>query len=484
MKVLFVASEAVPFVKTGGLADVMGSLPKELCKTGIDARVVLPKYEDIPKDYKDKMVTVATSQIHIYGRTQHFNIQKLDIDGVITYFIDNEYFFKRHGLYGHFDDAERYAFFCRAALMLMELVNFVPNVIHSHDWHAALTGVYLKAYYQEHGMYKDIKNIFTIHNLKYQGIFDKSVFFDLLDLEWDYFKSDKLEYYDKVNFMKGGIVFADMVSTVSGTYAQEIQSPYFGEALDGLLSACSHKLTGIVNGIDYDFYNPATDKTIACNYTKKNARLQKAKNKAELRERFGLGTNLKPNMDTVPMIAMISRLVDSKGFDLVLNILDELLYNENAQFVILGSGDQHIIDRLHEIQSRHQHKLALYIGFSEELAHQIYASSDMFVMPSLYEPCGLSQMMAMRYGSLPIVRETGGLQDTVHAYNKHTGEGNGFSFYQYADWDLLATIRRALDIYNHEPQIWDKLVIQAMSSDYSWNNSAKAYKEMYAAVLQ
>lgn len=483
MKVLFVAAEAVPFIKTGGLADVIGSLPKELCKSGIDARVVLPKYEDIPQEYKDKMVTVASSQFVIYGSTRHFNIQKLTVDGVVTYFIENDYFFKRHGLYGHFDDAERFAFFCRAAMMLIELVDFVPDVIHSHDWHAALTGVYLRAYYQEHGKYTNIKNVFTIHNLKYQGIFDKSVFFDLLDLEWNYFSSDKLEYHDKVNFMKGGIIFADMVSTVSGTYAKEIQSPYFGEALDGLLSACSHKLTGIVNGIDYDFYNPAKDTMIPFNYTVDNVRQQKVKNKAALREKLGLNSHIKPNMDTVPMIAMISRLVDSKGFDLVLNILDELLYNENAQFVVLGTGDWHIVNRLHEIQNRHSHKLAVYIGFDEKLAHQIYAAADMFVMPSLYEPCGLSQMMAMRYGALPIVRETGGLYDTVHAYNKHTGEGNGFSFYQYADWDLLATIRRALDVYNHEPKAWNQLVVQAMESDYSWNNSAKTYTTMYEKIL-
>lgn len=483
MKVLFVAAESVPFVKTGGLADVIGSLPKELCKSGIDARVVLPKYEEIAQEYKDKMVTVASSQILIYGRTQSFNIQKLVVDKVTYYFIDNEHYFKRRGLYGHFDDAERFAFFCRAALMLIDLVDFVPDVVHSHDWHAALTGVYLHAYYQDKGQYSNMKNVFTIHNLKYQGIFDKSVFFDLLDLDWSYFKSDTLEYYDKVNFMKGGIIFADMVSTVSGTYAKEIQSPYFGEALDGLLSSCSHKLTGIVNGIDYDFYNPTKDPMIKFNYTVDDARAQKAKNKAALRDKLGLNSNLKPNMDIVPMIAMISRLVDSKGFDLVLNILDELLYNENAQFVVLGTGDWHIVNRLHEIQSRHSHKLAIYIGFDESLAHEIYAAADMFVMPSLYEPCGLSQMMAMRYGALPIVRETGGLYDTVHAYNKHTGEGNGFSFYQYADWDLLATIRRALDVYNHEPQSWNQLVVQAMESDYSWHNSAQAYKDVYEKIL-
>lgn len=484
MKVLFVAAEAVPFIKTGGLADVIGSLPKELCKSGVDARVVLPKYEDIPQEYKDKMTTVASSQIFMYGRTQYFDVQTLTIDGVTSYFIDNEYFFKRHGLYGHFDDAERYAFFCRAAMILLELVDFVPDVIHSHDWHAALTGVYLRAHYQEHGKYTNVRSIFTIHNLKYQGIFDKSVFFNLLDLDWKHFTADGLEYHDKVNFMKGGIIFADMVSTVSGTYAREIQSPYFGEALDGLLNACSEKLTGIVNGIDYDFYNPAKDPMIPFNYTKSNAASRKAKNKAALREKLGLNKHLKPNMNAVPLIAMISRLVDSKGFDLVLNILDELLYNENAQFVILGTGDWHIVSRLQELQNRHSHKLSVQIGFDEELAHQIYAAADMFVMPSLYEPCGLSQMMAMRYGALPIVRETGGLNDTVHAYNKHTGKGNGFSFYQYADWDLLSTIRRALDIYSHEPKTWKKLVNQAMSCDYSWYNSAKAYREMYERVQQ
>ena len=482
MNVLFVASESVPFVKTGGLADVIGSLPQELKKLGADVRVVLPKYSEIPAAFQEKMTYINRASITIIDHVHEFNVWELRQRGVIFYFIENAYLFERNFIYGHWDDAERFIFFSRAALMIPQLAGFYPDVIHTHDWHTALVNLYLKEHYQRRGHLVNTKSVFTIHNLKYQGIFDKKVFFEMMDLPERLFRADVMEYFDAVNFMKAGINYADLVTTVSETYAQEIQTPELGEGLDKLLHACRNKLRGIVNGIDYEFYSPRYDKLITNNYTSDTFRKQKQKNKTALRSLLGLAAPLRAYMGNVPLVAVISRLNESKGFELLLNIMDELLSKESMQLVILGTGDQYLVDRLNVLARRYQNKLAVKITFDETLAHQIYAAADIFAMPSRYEPCGLSQMIAMRYGALPVVRETGGLKDTVRPYNQYTQEGTGFSFANYTDWDLLAAMKRALDVYAHDHLTWDILVNNAMNTDYSWSNSAKKYLNLYQEI--
>lgn len=479
MKILFVASEAVPFVKTGGLADVIGSLPTALQKLGHDISVVIPKYATIPYEYQQQMQYVGRTQVQILDHNHEFNLLTLKHNNITFYFIENAALFERSSLYGYWDDAERFIFFCRAALLVPGMTGFIPDIIHSHDWHAALTGIYLKAHYHSQGHLLHTKSIFTIHNLKYQGIFDKNVFFHMMDLNHSYFNAYCLEYYDNVNFMKGGIVFADLVTTVSSTYAWEIQTPQFGENLHDLLHSKKDRLIGIVNGLDYDTYNPSYDQYTAHKFNVDNVKAQKKLNKIVLRKQVGLSEHLDNNMDTVPLLAIVSRLTESKGFELLINIMDELLYNERLQIVVLGTGDEYLVNRLFELSHRHQQKISVNIKFEEALAQQIYAASDIFLMPSRYEPCGLSQMIAMRYGSLPIVHETGGLKDTVIPYNQYTGEGNGFSFSNYNQNELLATIKTTLDIYKHNPNVWNHLVAQAMSMDYSWNNAAKEYSKAY-----
>lgn len=483
MKILFVASEAVPFVKTGGLADVIGSLPQALRQSGHDVRVALPLYSAISNNYRAQMQFVGRDHVQILDHNHEFNVFSLEHKGITFYFIENAALFERDKLYGHWDDAERFIFFSRAVLLLPGMTGFVPDVFHSHDWHAALVGVYLKAHYQTKGYLSNAKSVFTIHNLKYQGIFDKNVFFHMMDLDYSYFNFGALEYYDSINFMKAGIVAADLVTTVSSTYAWEIQTPEFGETLHTLLQSKRDRLIGIVNGLDYELYNPAHDQHIPHKYNLQNFKTQKRLNKAELRHKLGLCDSLCTNMDNVPMLSIVSRLTESKGFELLLNVMDELLCNERIQIVVLGTGDDYLVHRLWELAHRHQQKLSVNIKFEEALAQQIYAASDIFLMPSRYEPCGLSQMMAMRYGTLPVVHETGGLRDTVQPYNQYTGEGTGFSFANYNQWELLATIKKALDTYTHATDVWNSLVAQAMTRDYSWNNSAREYAAAYERLF-
>lgn len=470
-KILHVAAEAVPFVKTGGLADVIGSLPKELKKQGLDVRVVLPKYGDIPQKYKDEMQFVTHFEVAVGWRQKYCGIATLEYEGVTFYFIDNEEYFGRSGLYGHFDDAERFAFFCRAVLEMLPQLEYQPDVIHSHDWHAALVSIFLRTQYDS-SFYQGIRTLFTIHNLRYQGVFTKEIMGDILGLDWEYFRPDALEFYGSINFMKGGIVASDLISTVSDTYAQEIQYPFFGEQLDGLLRARKMDLVGIVNGIDYDIYNPASDPHIASSYDV-NSIDQKMVNKLKLQEQLGL-----PLKREVPVIAIISRLVSAKGLDLVAHIFDELIAYEDVQLVVLGTGEEQYQNLFQHAAWTYPSKVSVHINFDEALAHQIYAGADMFLMPSLYEPCGIGQLIALRYGTLPIVRETGGLKDTVHAFSKYTCEGNGFTFAPYNAHDMFYTIKRALGMYYDKPT-WRRIVENAMNSDFSWRYSAQKYISLY-----
>jgi len=471
LKVLFVASEAAPFAKTGGLGDVTAALPQELRRQGIDARVIIPKYGSMPEEWKTKLSLQAIFQVSLSWRQQYCGIEKLDIDGVPFYFVDNEYYFKRSGLYGHYDDAERFSFFCRAVLEALPQLEFQPHILHCHDWHTGMVSVFLSAHYRRNPFYERIKTLFTIHNLKYQGIFPKDILHNLLNLGWEYFTPDGIEFYDKINFMKAGLIFSDLVNTVSPTYALEIQHAYFGEKLEGVLKNRKYSLSGIINGIDYNFYNPATDPKVFVNYDQ-HSKQRKAKNKINLQKMLGLP----PAVDT-PLIAMSTRLVEAKGLDLVIRVLGEILASD-VQLVILGQGDEHYHRLLWHAAWLYNDRLAAIIPYNEDIAHKLYAAADLFLMPSRYEPCGIGQLIAMRYGAIPIVRETGGLKDTIKPYNEYTGEGNGFSFTNYNAHDLLHTVRRATEFY-HNKKIWNKLVDRVMSTDNSWHIPAGKYIQLY-----
>ncbi len=480
LKVLYVASEAVPFVKTGGLADVAGSLPKALKKQGVDIRVVMPKYGKIDREYLDKMEHVYDGELTVSWRKKFLGIDKLVLDGVTFYFIDNQEYFYRDGFYGYGDDAERFSFFARAVLEIPQQEDFWPDVIHANDWHAALTNVYLRLHFMGDERYGKIKTIFTIHNLKYQGVFSKDVMEDVLGIDWKYFNNGDFEYYDAVNFMKAAIVFSDNVTTVSRTYAEEIQYDYFGEGLDGLLRNRAADLHGIVNGLDFDLYNPETDKYLTEPFTKfnvKNAMERKIDNKAALQRQLNL-----PVERQTPLVAMVSRLVEPKGLDLVIRVLDELLEHEDMQFVLLGVGDKVYEDWFKELAWRHPTKVSTNIYFSDEMAQRIYAASSIFLMPSAYEPCGIGQLISMRYGSIPVARATGGLKDTVVPYDKATQKGNGFLFSNYNAHEMMSTIKKALTLFR-DFNSWKILIQNAMQSDYSWARSAKEYKALYERLI-
>jgi len=476
MKVLYVVSEAVPFIKTGGLADVAGSLPKYLKAEGVDARVILPKYSSIPEEFRNLMEHVGDITVPVSWREKYAGVDMLEYEGVTYYFVDNQEYFYRDGLYGYYDDAERFSFFSRAVLNLLPTMDFWPDVINSNDWHAALVNVFLKLEHQGDSRYENIKTVFSIHNLKYQGIFDKNIMGDVLGLDWQYFNNGDLEFNDCVNFMKGGIVYADKISTVSRTYADEIQYEFFGESLDGLLRSRCEDIRGIVNGIDNKVYDPATDKYLYENFDA-NSLDKKLNNKEKLQEQLGLPVNR-----STPMLAMVSRLVENKGIELVTRILDELLTHEECQFVILGTGDKVYEDWFRELQWRFPTKVSVNIFFSNDLAQKIYGSADFFLMPSIFEPCGIGQMIALRYGTVPIVRETGGLKDTVKAFNKYDNTGNGYTFANINAHDLMYCIKRALTEY-HNIQIWNILQNNAIKSDFDWKKSASEYIDMYKQLL-
>ena len=477
VNVLFAASEAVPFIKTGGLADVMGSLPKALAAQGMDVRLVLPKYSQISEEWQAKMKPVVHGMVNLAWRQLYFGVEAVEIDGVTVYFIDNEWYFKRDRLYGFEDDDERFAYFCRAVLTMLPQIGFQPDIIHCNDWHTGLMGVFLKEDFAHDPFYQDMKIIYTIHNLKYQGIYPPSIMQDIIGLPQELFDNGNLECDGCVNYMKSGMVYADYITTVSKTYAREIMYPYFGERLDGYLRDAKDRLTGIINGLDEDVYNPETDTFIKAPYTAANFPLWKHVNKEALQEELGLPVNR-----NVPMIAMVTRLVADKGLDLVTCIIDELLA-EDVQFVLVGTGDWAYEDTFRNLAQRYPTKVSANILFNEGLAHQVYAASDIFIMPSSYEPCGLSQLIALKYGSIPVVRETGGLKDTVIPFNKYTKQGNGLTFKNLNAHELLFTIKRALGYYA-DSVVWESLVRNAMESDYGWSRSAKAYADLYQRVLK
>ncbi len=475
MKVLLVGSEANPFIKTGGLGDVLGSLSKALNRIDVDARVVIPKYKSINSKFEKNLKFLKSFNVKVGWRNQYCGVFEGICDGVKYYLLDNEYYFSRDKVYGYFDDGERFAFFNRAVLKLLKEIGFKPDVINCNDWHTGMIPVLLKLEYRKDYFYKNIKSVFSIHNLKFQGVFPKEILPELFGYDLEAYYNGSLAFDNGVSFMKGGIIYSDKVTTVSYSYVNEIKTEEYGERLDAVLRDRDCVLSGILNGIDYDEFNPEDDKYIYDNFNKYDL-YGKKRNKEKLQRELGLPIN-----SDAAMIGIVSRLTNQKGLDLIIDIADRLLQH-NIQLIILGTGDLSYENHFIGLASRYRDKVSTNIKFDNELAHKIYAASDMFLMPSLFEPCGLGQLIALRYGTVPIVRETGGLKDTIKPYNKYTGIGNGFSFRNYNANELLGIIEYALDLYKNK-NTWNSIVIQALDSDNSLNKSANEYKKMYSDLI-
>ncbi len=478
-KILLVSSEAVPYIKTGGLADVVGSLPRYMNHEEYDARVILPKYACMDEHFLPELQFVCHFYVNLNWRKQYAGIFKSEYKGVTYYFVDNEFYFAGSNPYNNIhEDVEKFAFFSKAVLMALPYIDFCPDVIHCNDWQTGLVPVFLKTEFCQDNYYIGMKTIFSIHNMKFQGRWHVRDIMDVTGLPESVFTSDKLESYGEANYLKGGCVYADAVSTVSPSYAQDITTPEGGEGMDGLMSTRRDSLYGIINGIDYDDFNPMTDPAIAEHFSVKDMVSGKAANKSALQKAMGL-----PEKKDAFLIGMVSRLTDQKGFDLVAYVMEEMLSTMNVQFVILGTGEYRFEEMFHYFQGKYPDKISSYIGYSEEMAHQIYASCDAFLMPSLFEPCGLSQMMSMRYGTIPIVRETGGLKDTVEAYNEYENTGNGFTFSAYNAHDMMHVIQYAYRIYVNNKKQWQAIMRRAMKMDFSWDASARKYEALYDRLI-
>ena len=477
MKILFAASESVPFVKTGGLADVVGALAPVLAKEGHDVRVVIPQFSSIPQEYHSQMTHVCDFEVQLGWRRQYCGIESIVKDGVTWYFMDNKYYFGRPYIYGMGgDEYERFGFYCRGVLNMLPLIGFQPDVIHAHDWQSGMIPALLKIQYSHLPFYDHIKTVFTIHNLQYQGIFGIREVQDILGLGDSLWTDDKLECFGCANFMKAALVYSDLITTVSPSYAEEIQTAYYGERLDGLLRARSRELFGVLNGIDMNEYDPSKDRKIIQNYSFEHLE-GKAACKKELQEELGL--DVKPD---TPVIGMVGRLSNQKGLDLVDYVIADIM-RQDVQLVVLGMGEGRYFNLFSWAETEYKGRVAARFTMDHTLAQKIYAGTDLFLMPSQFEPCGLSQMIAMRYGSVPIVRETGGLRDTVLSYNEFNGEGNGFTFFNYNAHDMLHTIERATDYYLNHKEVWKKLQERGMKGDYSWGHSAREYIRLYETMF-
>lgn len=473
MEVLFISSEAAPFAKSGGLGDVVGALPKEISKKGITTKIIMPLYKDIKDRFMTKLKLINVIEVSLSWRNQYCGILKSEYGGVEYYFIDNEYYFCRDGYYGHYDDGERFAFFSKAALDILPHIDFKPDIIHCNDWQTAMSIVYLKTIYSKNEYYKDIKSVFTIHNIEYQGKFSPYIRGDVLGLSPEH---ESILMYDKcINFMKGAIQVCDSLITVSPCYANELKQEFFAYGLHHIIRQNSYKMKGILNGIDTDIFNPARDKYIKHHYSAKHLDGKK-KDKYELQKKFGLKTN--PN---IPIISMVVRLVQPKGIDLVKEVFEEII-SKDIQLIIQGTGDKVYEDYFKQKEDFHKDKLVFCSYFSVETANQIYAGSDLFLMPSKSEPCGLSQMISATYGTIPIVRETGGLYDSITPFNVVTEEGNGITFKTFNAHDMLDAIERALVLFNDEKK-WRILVKNSMKSDFSWKYRVEEYIKTYKALL-
>lgn len=477
-KILYAIFEAEPFIKTGGLGDVGGSLPSAIRKAGGNMSVILPKLESIPDVFKSKMKKVAEFTVSLGWRQQYCGIEYLKEKGVVYYFVDNEYYFKRPQPYGYDDDAERIAFFSKAIVeSLRHLPDFFPDIIHCNDWHTALVPVFLREQYMNIPEYKQIRTIFSVHNLKFQGIFPGSILEDTLGLGNYKSAADQLACGNAVNYLQGALYYSDRLTTVSPTYAEEICTPYFGEHMEHIFQQRRSILSGILNGIDPYKNSPGRDDFIWEHYNASTFKQGKPVNKNALQKELGLAEN----PDT-PLLVIISRLTEQKGLDLLLAILDELL-REDIQLAVLGVGDAKYEDAFRHYQGIMPEKISACITFNLPLSYKFYAAADMLLMPSKFEPCGLSQMIAMNYGTIPIVRETGGLKDSIIPYNQFEDTGDGFSFSNYNAHELLFTIKHALDIYRNHKKSWEALMARAMRKDFSWKASAEKYLKLYHALL-
>jgi len=473
-KVLIVASEAVPFVKTGGLADVVGALSKSLKALGVDARVMIPKHAKVKYEHQEELETIVTSTVQLGWREKYLGVQTLENDGVIYYFLDNEDYFGDAVYRGGDAESEQYLFFCKAVCEALSLIDFDPDIVHLNDWHTGMIPMLLKTQYND--QFTVEKHIlFTIHNIEFQGKMDFGLMKDLLGVPDHYYSPEYVEAGGCANMLKAALVFTDRISTVSPNYADEIMNPWFGMGMEGILSARRHELCGILNGIDTEIFDPETDVNIAAAYSAAAVTNKRTCKKA-LRDEFSLGTKL-----TTPIVSMISRMTRQKGFDLVEYALEELL-QEDVGFIVLGSGDQQYEDYLEYIAAKYPMNCGVFIGYNEALAHRVYAGSDFLLMPSEFEPCGLSQMIAQRYGTLPIVRETGGLVDSVAPYNIFTGEGTGFAFSTFNAHDMMAAVKLALSVYRDKP-VLRRLRKNAMLIDNGFLKSAGQYKALYKSML-
>lgn len=484
LKILIVASEVVPFAKTGGLADVTGALPKAIKKSGHDVRVVLPKYKCI-SDEKFNIQDTGKGVIIDIALVKHTGIIKESVipgTDIPVYFIDNNEFFNREELYrtpyGEYrDNPERFIFFSRAVIEMLNEINFIPDVIHCNDWHTGLIPVYLKTIYKNtnNGIYDNIATVYTIHNISYQGYADKEKLSHAA-LPWDLFTMEKLEFYGGINFMKGGIVFSDIINTVSSNYKKETETPEFGYNLDGVLRSRNKDYFGVINGVDYEIWNPSIDQDIEINYNIENLHL-----KEEIKKTLVKDIGLK-YIENVPLFCVITRLDGQKGIDFIISIMDEIL-KMNLQFVILGTGDKWYHDILYDFKNRYPEKLSVHLQFDNKLAHRIYAGADIFLMPSYFEPCGLGQLIALKYGTVPVVRAIGGLKDTVQQFNFKTKQGNGFLFSGNNPQDLLQIIRIVIDTYKNK-SVWQRLMINGMKENFSWEHSAQEYVKLYFKAIE
>lgn len=466
--ILFVASECTPFIKTGGLADVIGSLPQTLKKEeGLDVRVIMPLYDEIPEIYHKQMEHVMSFNVDLGWRQQEARIFSLTHNQIIYYFVSNDYYFTRKGIYGYYDDGERFIYFAHAVIEALYHLNFKVDIIHAHDWQAGVVVALAKVLQPiEH-----LKTVFTIHNIKYQGMMPLSTFDDFFNISIEH--KGGLEWDGMLNCLKSALFHADKITTVSPSYAEEIKDPYFSEGLESILNERSADLIGVINGLDTREYNPLTDPHIAVKY--RSAREKKKDNKVVLQKRF-----LLPVDREKPVYTIITRLVEQKGLHLVEAILDEFL-QEDVQLIVLGTGDGEFEHFFREAAERYPDKLVTLLMFDEGLARQLYAGADFFIMPSKFEPCGLAQLIALQYKTVPIVRETGGLKDTVFPFNEMTGEGNGFSFTNYNAHDLLDVLRYTLSVY-HNPDLWPLLIKNVNESKFSWKESARQYADIYRQI--
>ncbi len=469
-KILFVASEARPFIATGGLADVIGSLPQALAKDPTyDIRVVLPLYSDIKPEMRRKMSYIGNTYVPLAWRSQYCGIFTYEENGVTFYFIDNEHYFKRPGCYGYYDDGERFAFFSRSVLEILPIIDFYPEIMHCHDWQAALAAIYLKTIYCHRPEYQYTRALFTIHNIEYQGKYSLDILEDLFGIPQQY--RYLLEYDGCINLMKAAIECSEKVSTVSPTYANEIKCAQFAHGLQDIMCKNGFKLSGILNGIDINSYNSETDTSLFANFSADNLE-NKQICKKELQKMLGL-----PERD-VPIIAMISRLVSHKGLELLKTVAEDILH-EDIQFVLLGTGDMVYENFFRDLGRRYEGKVSTNIAFNNDLSRKIYSGADLLLMPSISEPCGLSQMIASRYATIPVVRETGGLYDSIKPYG---AGGNGFTFASYNPYDMLYVIREAIHIYWQKDE-WKALMKKAATTDFSWSHSAQEYKRLYSETF-